>query len=77
MAVKTLERHYHKEWGKWVNKILIGETRVSLGKDTIIFIIFETLCCFPRFSFHHKWIDELLLLINMVNKSCLKICPAT
>ena len=25
---------------------------------------FETFCCFTKFSFHHKWNDARLLLIN-------------
>ena len=30
------------------------------------FSYFETLWCFTKFSFHHKWNDARLLLINMV-----------
>ena len=32
---------------------------------------FETFWCFNKFSFHHKWNDGQLLLINMVYTSCL------
>ena len=41
---------------------------------TIIFIIFETLWCFIKYSCHHKWHDAWLLLINMVYTSCLTSC---
>ena len=37
-------------------------------KGAIIFIIFWDLC-FTKFSFHHKWNDARLLLINRVCRS--------
>ena len=32
---------------------------------------FEPFGCFTKFSFHHKWNDERMLLINMVYASYL------
>ena len=32
---------------------------------------FETFWCFTKFSFHHKWNDARLLLINIVYTICL------
>ena len=37
----------------------------------------ETILCFNKFSFHHKWNDAQLLLINKVYMNCLTSCPTT
>ena len=42
--------------------------------QTIIFIIFWDFWCFIKFSFHRKWNDVHLLLINMVHTGYLTIC---
>ena len=36
---------------------------------------FETFQCFTKFSFHHKWNEGRLLLINMVYTSWGGLCP--
>ena len=38
---------------------------------------FETFRYFTKFSFHHRWNDGRLLLINMVFTSCLASCRTT
>ena len=37
---------------------------------TIIFIIFWDFWCFTKCSFHHKWNEGWLLLINVVYTNC-------
>ena len=44
---------------------------------TTIFIIFMTFWCFTKFSFHRKWSNAWLLVINMVYISCLTSCRTT
>ena len=38
---------------------------------------FETLWCFTKFFFQHKWNEVRLLVINMVYTSCLSSTPTT
>ena len=45
--------------------------------STTTFIKIWDLLMFNKFSFHHKWNEVQLLLINMVYTSCLTSCQTT
>ena len=38
---------------------------------------FEALWCLTKFTFHHKWNEAWLLVINMAHTSCLTSCRTT
>ena len=63
----------HNVIGKYVYK----KSRKYLIVSCNHFHNFETCWCFAKLSFHHKWTDGRLLLINMVFTSYLMSCQMT
>ena len=60
-----------KRWERW------ERTHFGCRLSTTMDIIFKTLWYFTKFSFHLKWNETSLLVINIADTSCLTICDTT
>ena len=78
IARGTGEWTLQMDWISWISKKVKGLLSIGIGPiATTTFIVFWDFLMFYQIFLLPQWNDARLLLINMVNTSCLTSCRTT